>query len=204
LPTTGSLRPERWLLNVVRELMVGLSFQEILTYTLTNVTNLFEKMNCRKETTIEIANPKVQTMTCLRSWLLPSLMEFLSSNQSVEYPQKIFELSTVTLRDDKSETKTKDEYRLAAAISHAEASFSEAKSALDSLLLNLGVEWQIEETKHPSFIEGRTGTAIVKGTKVGTFGEINPKVLEAWKLENPVAALELNMDRIFKMKRVKR
>jgi len=32
---------------------------------------------------------------------LPSLMEFLSSNKSVEFPQKIFELGKVTLADEK-------------------------------------------------------------------------------------------------------
>ena len=38
-------------------------------------------------------------MNCLRNQLLPGLMEFLSVNQSVEFPQKIFELGKVTLPD---------------------------------------------------------------------------------------------------------
>jgi phenylalanyl-tRNA synthetase beta chain len=200
LPTTGSVRPEQRLLDVARELMVGLGFQEILTYTMTNPDNLFAKMNREKTRIVEIANPKVATMTCLRNWLLPSLMEFLSNNQSVEFPQKIFELGKVTLLDEKRETKTRDEEWLAAAISHANASFSEIKSALDALFANLGLKWQIRETLHPSFIEGRIGAAIVNGVNVGVLGEINPQVLGAWKLENPTAAFEINMQRIIKTK----
>ncbi|MDH7607519.1 MAG: phenylalanine--tRNA ligase subunit beta [Candidatus Bathyarchaeota archaeon] len=200
LPTTGGTKPEQPILNAARELMIGLGFQEVLTYTLTNPENLFKKMNCKKERIIEVANPKVQTFTCLRNWLLPSLMEFLSNNLHVDYPQKIFELGTVVLPDAKAETKTRDEERLAAVTAHASASFSEIKSALDAFLVNIGVKWEINETKHPSFIEGRVGTAEINGVNIGFLGEIHPKVLEAWKLEHPAAAFEINMTEIAKIK----
>jgi phenylalanyl-tRNA synthetase beta chain len=200
LPTTGAVIPEGYLFNVARELMIGLCFQEIVTYTLTSPENLFTRMNCGKERMVEVANPKVQTLTCLRNWLLPSLMEFLSNNLSVEYPQKIFELGSVTLLDGKRQTKTRDEVRLAAVVAHANASFSEIKSVVDAVLMNLGIEWRIKESNHPSFIDGRVGVAIVNGANFGTLGEIHPKVLEAWAIENPASAFELNMERIVKIK----
>jgi phenylalanyl-tRNA synthetase beta chain len=200
LPTTGGVRPENDLWNKARELMVGLGFQEVLTYTLTNQENLFTKMNLTKESLVEVANPKVQTLTCLRNWLLPSLMDFLSNNLSVEYPQKIFELGTVTLLDTKKETKTRDEERLAAVTAHANANFSEIKSALDALLMNIGLDGQIKETKHSSFIDGRVGSLTIGNTIVGIVGEVHPRILEAWKLENPAAAFELNMEKIAHLK----
>ncbi|MDH7476932.1 MAG: phenylalanine--tRNA ligase subunit beta [Candidatus Bathyarchaeota archaeon] len=203
LPTSGETKKEEGLLKVARELLIGLGFQEILTYTLTSPEALFRKMNCKKEAVVEIANPKVQQFTCLRNWLLPSLMDFLSSNLSVEYPQKIFELGTVTLLDEAKETKTRDEERLAAVTAHADANFSEMKSALDAFLTNLGLKWQIKEAKHPSFIEGRVGTAMIGNDEIGFLGEIHPKVLTSWKLENPAAALELNMKKIVKIKQTK-
>jgi phenylalanyl-tRNA synthetase beta chain len=200
LPTTGGVRPEQRLIDVAREFMVGLGFQEVLTYTLTSPESLFDKMNREKARIVEIANPKVVTLSCLRNWLLPSLMEFLGNNQSVEFPQKIFELGKVTLLDETKETKSRDEEWLAAATTHPTASFSEIKSALDALFMNLGLEWKIKETSHPSFIEGRVGTAIVNGVDVGVLGEVHPQVLESWKLENPVAAFEINMHEIVKSK----
>ncbi len=200
LPTTGGVIPEQRLIDVAREFMVGLGYQEILTYTLTNPENLFEKMSREKTRVVEIANPKVMTMTCLRNWLLPSLMEFLGNNQSVEFPQKIFELGKITLLDETKETKTRDEEWLAAATTHASASFSEIKSVLDAFFMNLGVEWQIKATSHPSFIKGRVGAVMVNDVDVGALGEVNPQVLEAWKLENPVAAFEVNIQRIIKDK----
>ncbi len=193
LPTTGSARSEQRVVNIARELMIGSGFQEVLNYTLTNPDNLFTKMNMEQTKMVEIANPKLVTMTCLRNWLLPGLMEFLSVNQSVEFPQKIFELGVVTLPDESRETKTRDEEWLAAATSHPSAGFSEIKSCLDALFMNLGVAWQIKSTSHPSFIDGRTGAVVVNGVDVGVVGELNPCVLEAWKLENPTAAFEVNL-----------
>lgn len=193
LPTTGRAKPDQRLIDLARELMVGLGYQEILTYTLTNPECLFDKMNQPKTSLVELSNPKVVTMTCLRNWLLPSLIEFLSNNQSTEFPQKIYELGKITQLDETKETKTKDEEWLCAATAHANANFTEIKSALDAFFGNFGVEWQIGETTHPSFIEGRVGKVIVGETDVGVVGEVNPLVLEAWKLENPIAAFEINL-----------
>ena len=184
--------------------MVGLGYQEILNYTLTNPESLFDKMNHPKTFLVELANPKVVTMTCLRNWLLPSLIEFLSNNQSTEFPQKIYELGKITQTDETKETKTRDEEWLCAATVHANANFTEIKSALDAFLTNFGVEWQIKETIHPSFIEGRVGKVIVFGVNVGLVGEVNPLVLEAWKLENPVAAFEINLKMILECKSLKK
>jgi phenylalanyl-tRNA synthetase beta chain len=196
LPTTGRAKPDQHLINLARELMVGLGYQETLNNTLTNPDNLFTKMNTQPSRHVEVTNPQVVTMTCLRNMLLPSLMEFLSVNPSVEFPQKIFELGKVTVIDESKETRTVDEDWISAVTTHATAGFSEAKSALDAFLSNLGVEWQIKETTHPSFIEGRVGAVIVGGVEVGFVGEISPVVLEAWKLENPVAAFEVNFQKI--------
>jgi phenylalanyl-tRNA synthetase beta chain len=118
----------------------------------------------------------------------------------VEFPQRIFELGKVTLLDEAQETRTRDEEWVAAAISHANASFSEIKSALDAFFMNLGVDWKIKATSHPSFIEGRVGEAIVGGVDMGVLGEINPHVLTMWKLENPTAAFELNFQKVLSLK----
>jgi phenylalanyl-tRNA synthetase beta chain len=204
LPTAGCAKTDQRYIDVARDLMVGLGYQETLNTTLTNQEILFQKMNLSPSKIVELANPKIVTMTCMRNLLLPSLIEFLSNNTSVEFPQKIFELGKVTLLDETKETRTRDEDWLAAVTSHPQANFSEIKSAIDSLMANFGVEWQIKETLHPSFIEGRVGKVIVNDFEVGFVGEINPVVLEAWKLENPAAAFELNFHRVLGIKLAKK
>ena len=114
----------------------------------------------------------------------------------MEFPQKIFELGKVTVPDETHETRTRDEDWLSAVTTHPCANFSEIKSALDSFMANFGVEWQIKEAAHPSFIVGRVGKVVVNSVEVGIVGEINPLVLEMWKLENPAAAFEVNFKEI--------
>ncbi len=200
LPTTGRAKPDQRYIDIARELMVGLGFQETLNTTLTNQETLFKKMKTEPIKIVELANPKIVTMTCLRNWLLPSIIEFLSVNPSVEFPQKIFELGKVTLLDETKETQTRDEDWLAAVTTHPNANFSEIKSDLDSFMANFGVEWQIKETSHASYIEGRVGKVVVNGLELGFVGEVNPMVLEAWKLENPAAAFEVNFKKILENK----
>jgi phenylalanyl-tRNA synthetase beta chain len=206
LPTTGCVKPERRLVDKARELLVGAGFQEILTYTMTNPETLFVKMKIQESdiasfgSLVEIANPKVVTMTCLRNWLLPSVMEFLGNNKSVEFPQRVFELGKITVVDESKETRTRDEDWLAATVSHSVASFSEIKSVLDAFFMNVGLEWQIKNVPHPSFIEGRVGSIMVDGESFGVVGEVDPQVLVNWGLENPTAAFELNLTGAFRRK----
>jgi len=199
ISTVGGLSRETNLRNLVRELMVGLGYQEILTFSLTSPAILFDKMNIPPERVVEIANPKVSSMTCLRSWLLPSLMEFLSHNTHVEYPQRIFEVGYCVIHDETQPNKTRDVEKLACVTIHAEASFSEIKSALNALLSNLGLEYSLEEISHGSFIEGRVGKIIVGGEEIGLVGEINPQVLENWGLENPASAFEIDLNKIWRL-----
>lgn len=128
-------------------------------------------------------------------------MEFFSCNLHIEYPQKIFELGKATVLDEQAETKTRDVDTLVAAVSHPNASFTEIKSSLDAVFMNLGLQWQIKEVEHPSFIDGRVGTALINDVEVGVLGEIHPKVLQMWTLENPVAAFELNMRSISRIRK---
>jgi phenylalanyl-tRNA synthetase beta chain len=196
LPTTGAANALQPKIDNAREFMIGLGYQEILNPTLTNKETLFSKMNTLPTPIVEVSNPKVVTMTCLRHWLIPGLMEFLSANVSVEFPQKIFELGKITRLDKTKETQTMDEYWLSTAVTHPNANFTEIKSTLDSFMSNLGLTWQINEIIHPSFIEGRVGKIEVHNAEVGIVGEINPAVLNNWKLENPVAAFEIQIQRI--------
>jgi len=194
--TIGDISFESKFRDLVREIMVGLGFQEILSFTLSNPDILFARMNLRPEKVVEIANPKVVSLTCLRNWLLPSLMEFLSHNIHVEYPQRVFEVGYCIVHDATIENKTRDLEKLACVTIHSNANFTETKSMLDSFLVNLGLHYELEETSHGSFIEGRIGKVLVGNSEIGLIGEIHPKVLQNWHLENPAAAFEITLNKL--------
>jgi len=198
LSTIGEVSPRESFRNLTREIMVGLGYQEISTFTMSNPNNLFARMNISRQRVVEVENPKITTLTCIRNWLLPSLMEFLSHNIHVEYPQRVFEVGYCVTLDGKMENRTRELERLACVTIHSDANFTEIKSTLDAFLINIGItQYELEAIKHKSFIEGRVGKIIVNNEDIGLIGEIHPQVLENWKLENPVATLEITLDKIY-------
>jgi len=197
LPVSGGISRKAEFSDLVREIMIGLGYQEVLTFIMTNPDNLQTKMQVKPEKIVEVANPRMTTLTCMRNWLLPSLLEFLSRNTHVEYPQKIFEVGCAVVLDEKAETKTRDMLKLACVSTHSNANFTEVKSNLEALLLNLGVkDFEIHKGKHSSFLEGRTAAVRAKRRHIGVLGEIHPKVLNNWQLKNPAAAFELSLEEI--------
>ncbi|MBI4009623.1 MAG: phenylalanine--tRNA ligase subunit beta [Candidatus Aenigmarchaeota archaeon] len=196
LPTVGSESEIEKLSGKIAEIMVGLGLQEVLSYTLTNSKNLFDKMNLKEERIVGIENAVSDNWNVFRNWLLPSLLEFLSANKHVEYPQKIFEIGDAVLIDESKETKTRDVRKLACAIADSNAGYQEISSMLDAFLSNAGVKYKLKAVEHNSFLNGRVASVLVEGKQIGVIGEINPVVLENWNLEIPVAAFEVNLDSI--------
>jgi len=194
--TIGSTLKLNDFIDKVRELVVGLGYQEIMSPVLTNKEFLYKKMNIEDSGTIEIEDYMSETYSVVRSWILPNLMEVFSKNKHVEFPQKIFESGLINTRkgEDISEY-----YRIAIAVSHEHTNYTEIRQVLDYIMKCFGLKYDIEEAEHNSFIEGRCGRAVVKGNKIAYLGEVNPAVLENWGLEMPVAALELNLTELFEV-----
>jgi phenylalanyl-tRNA synthetase beta chain len=141
----------------------------------------------------EILNPISNEYTICRSWLLPCLMKNLVSNKHRDYPQRIIEIGNCVILDDAEETGTKTIRKLAGVISYDNANLTEMKSVVESVLKNLGYDFQINDYQHPSFIETRIGEIIVNEKQIGFFGEIKPEILEKWKLEKPVIGFEIEV-----------
>jgi phenylalanyl-tRNA synthetase beta chain len=198
-PVVPKLKTERGIAdkeifsNKVSSIMTTLGFHEILSYTLTNKDNLFSKMNLKEEKIVEIENPVSLNWNVFRNWLLPSLMEFYSNNQHVSYPQRIFEVGDVILIDEKQETKTRDNRKLAVAIADSKVGYKEIASVLDSLLSKLNVKYKLRRTRHDSFIEGRVADIIVREKSIGIIGELHPSVLKNWKVEMPTVSFEIEL-----------
>jgi phenylalanyl-tRNA synthetase beta chain len=158
---------------------------------------LYPMMNVDDFGTVEIENPMTELFSCVRTWILPQLMELLSKNKNAEYPQKIFEQGLVTMKKD-----LKDYERMAVVVAHTKADFTEIKQALDFMMNNLGVKYEIENTVHHSFIPGRVGRVVVNGKGIAYIGEMHPKVLSNFGLSVPVAAMEINLTDLFETLRV--
>ena len=182
----------------LRNFLVGYGLQEVVTFMMSNREKLFRRMMLPEEPIAETENPKMEGYTCLRNMLLPGLMEVLAANKHHPYPQNIYEVDDVVLLDESTETGARSARRLAIALCHARANFSEVKAMMNSILENLDVEAEIEDGGIDCFIEGRRYVANVGGEPISWAGELKPEVLVNWELEMPVAALEMDIDKLFK------
>ncbi|MDQ7821645.1 MAG: phenylalanine--tRNA ligase subunit beta [Candidatus Eremiobacteraeota bacterium] len=191
--TIGASRPVMRLTEVVGELMLGMGFQEVMTYILTSQETLSAKMQ-HDEKPVAIDNVMSETYGVIRSSLVPILLEIESKNPRVEYPHRIFETGEVVLRDSSRDEGVATVHHLGALVAHSSSNFSEAHSTLQSLLWYLQIPYRLEKKDHPSFIEGRAGAVYAGEKEVGIIGEVHPQVLENWGITCPCAAFELSLD----------
>ncbi|MFH0956596.1 MAG: phenylalanine--tRNA ligase subunit beta, partial [Candidatus Aenigmatarchaeota archaeon] len=196
LPTMGSEEQIEHFCDDLAGVMAGMGFQEVLSYMLTSKENLFKKMNIGEANVVEIENFVSSNWCVFRNWLLPSNLEFLSCNLHREYPQAIFEIGDVVVPDAKAETRAREEKRLSASFCAVRAGYERMASVLDALLSTIGVKYELRAASYGAFIEGRTAEVVCGGQVVGMIGEIHPRVLNCWGMENPVASFELDAGKL--------
>ncbi|MCP9455070.1 MAG: phenylalanine--tRNA ligase subunit beta [Nitrospira sp.] len=199
--TVGGLSRLEQVSDRVRDLMVGLGFQEIMSNILGSPDAYCNAM--RLEGTpwgrmVEVANVMSANFSCLRQWMVPSLLRVEAASARSFYPHRLFEVGEVAIPDLTHELGSRTESILGALIAHASAHFSELHSCLDSLLYHVGITYVLEPISHPSFLEGRVGKIVASNTmlELGLIGELHPEVLERWQIAVPVTAFEINLSRL--------
>ncbi len=199
VPTISRRLESGEFLSAVKETIIGTGFQEVATMILTNRGDEFKKMCLNESEVCETSNPVTIECAICRKTLLPSAMKVFAQNMHREFPQKIFETGDVLIPDAKEETGASVIKKLACAISNSSVSYEEISSVLDALMRNIGIDYELGRTYHPSFIKGRVAEVTVKNKPIGVIGEVSPQVLENFGLEMPVVALELDVDEIFRV-----
>jgi len=195
--TIGEQHPVHRISNIVRQIMTGLGFTEVMNFTLINEVAHYQKMRLNARNLIKLANPVSAEYTILRESLLPSLMKNLMDNKHESFPQRLFEVSDVGQINQRAETRVERRLHVAGISSNSTANFTETKSCVEALLHNMGLKrWEIKSTRHPSFLEGRTAAIYLKRKEIGVLGETHPEVLNNFELENPTSAFEIDIEEI--------
>ena len=180
-------------LRKLREIMIGLGFQEILTFTLSSSSMLEGMLELERTKHVEILNPISPLYDTIRTSIIPNIIMFLKANQHEDHPVRVFEVGdTVVVVKGKPQTRTK----LAAGVLSYKVGFEDIQAVLYSLADNLGLNVKLEEVKTALklFIKGRTAKIIVEGEERGIIGELNPRfLLEEIGIEYPIALFEVDV-----------
>jgi phenylalanyl-tRNA synthetase beta chain len=177
-------------LETVRQIMIGLGYLEVMNFELTSKEILYEKTTRESSKIISVADSKSQEHIILRDMLLPGMMEVLSRNIHESYPQKIFEIGTVFGKD----LPINEQIHLACLSAHKDVNFTEVKSVLQSLLkTGFNLSCNTVPQKESMFVDGRTGSIVVHGKKLGSIGELDTKIADNFKLRTPVSGFEIKL-----------
>jgi len=186
--TFGKTLPKYELSESFRKIMIGLGFNEVTTFTISNEKDEFVKMGLIISNRVEIDNPIGEDYSCLRTGLIPSLLKILNENKHHPLPQQIFELGIVVNKDFKNQNN------LAFVKIDSKASFTECKSFVDAIMRDCGMKYEIKDDAHPGFVKGRCASIIYKNRNIGIFGELHPKTITNFELEHPIITFEINID----------
>lgn len=190
--TVGKPLQNKGFLNAARHATALAGYVEVLSPVLSNKDIQHDRM-LTPVNSIELTNPVSTTYTSVRSGILPGLLELLGKNRHADYPQRAFEQGRIVTLENE---KILDTELLAAVTCNSKADITDIRQLADNILRPLGIQYTLLETEHKTFIQGRAANIIVKGTSVGILGEIHPLVLSKFNIEQPVAALEIDLTKL--------
>lgn len=191
--TSGRLLGGTSFSDSIKEIMTGLGYTEVMTLTLSNANDEFVLSGLLEIENVRILNPITEDHTCLRSYLMPSLMRILRHNKHRDLPQKIFEIGYVVKGGE-------NVLHLCAMATASKVSFTEIKSVTEAVLRETSTKYEIRASKLPAFIDGRGASVYVEGEDIGFFGEVSPKVVVDYDVTHPVMMVELDVGALISKK----
>ena len=195
--TVGKLSPAEEFSRKVKDILVGLGFQEMIYNYLGSRKEYVERMHITDEECVFIANPMSENYEVVRPSIIPNLLESESVSGHAVYPHNIFEVGKVCRKDATDNSGTVTINSLGIMSSNVQVGYNDAAAYINTLMYFLRKEYRLESVEDdPRFIPGRAARILVDGNSVGVFGEIHPQVLESWGCAMPTIAAEINLDKL--------
>ena len=212
-PTLGRLTKEEEFMRRVRDLLVGLGFQEMIFNYLGATRDHIYRMHPQladiqsrlKEgeslddyivdsSIIHVLNPMSENYAVLRNSILPNLLHAESISGQAAYPHNIFEVGKTTCLDADEVYGTRSKNTLAYLVADKDAGFNLLSSQISTFFYYINRDYRLEEIDDQRFIPGRAAMLMVKNQCTGIFGELHPGVLDNWSIDIPVSACEIDLD----------
>ena len=195
----------------LQNILTGFGFQEILTYSLVSLEKL-QRLSPKPELkapVLKVANPMTREQEYLRTSLRAGLLATLAHNQKFEQAGiRLFEIGKVFLPRGKDLPEEKE--MLCAVLSGPRAELSwetkndlldffDAKGIVERILNQLGLKANFNIGDDEILFQGRGADIIVNDDKVGTVGEVHPRVAQAFELSNTICLIEIDLVKLSSM-----
>ena len=197
--TIGRLLPCTQLARKVKQLLVGMGYEELIFNYLGSGDEYITKMRGKADNVLELVNPISESYQFVRPSILPSLLASEAASQTASYPHKIFEIGKIAYIDSCAENGNRTVDSLCFLTAEKTANYNNVASELASLLYYLGLEYEVEEASDNRFIKGRCALIKQGDVRLGIAGEINPLVLHNWAISMPCVAAELDLNEVMRI-----
>jgi phenylalanyl-tRNA synthetase beta chain len=190
----------------LRNMMAGYGFQELFSFSLTNMDVLVKLSPEAKKPEplpVHIANPASSEQEYLRPNLRAGLLAALTLNKAfIEEGLRLFELGKVYL--NRNENLPDEPDMLCAVICGPRAAqwwqgaaepvdFFDAKGVVEGLLRQTGIAAKFEKSADTSLHPLNQAAITAEGKQLGVLGEVHPAVKEHFELTQPVFMFEINI-----------
>lgn len=197
----------------LRDLLVSLGLQEVITYRLTSPereARLFvDETPPDEQAYVRLANPISNSRIVMRHSLLASVLESVEQNNRVRDQIALFEIGPIYMAD--AEKALPEELlRLVITLTGRRApacwqdgdsnqmDFYDLKGLIASMFAAMHFESvRYQSAKHPVFHPGKCADVLLDDQLVGSMGELHPLVAERYGLSAPLLAADFNLDLIF-------
>ncbi|KAI8517266.1 hypothetical protein Bbelb_058470 [Branchiostoma belcheri] len=189
--------------DLLRQDIAAAGFTEVLSFSLCSRDDVAGKLNKDIESSgaVHIANPKTLEFQIARTTLLPGILKTIASNKKMPLPMKLFEISDIILQDKDKDVGAKNLRHFCAVYYNKNPGFEIIHGLLDRFMQLLEVPYSKEGSGYfiraaddPTFFPGRCAEVVVKAQVVGKLGVLHPDVITKFELNNPCAALEINLE----------
>jgi phenylalanyl-tRNA synthetase beta chain len=193
----------------LRNVLVSCGFQEVLTYSLTNL-EMLAKLSPQRDligpTPMKVTNPMSREQECLRTTLRAGMLPVLARNDRYKEDSiRLFEIGKVFLPRESDLPQEKE--MLCAVLSGSQSGvswrskdepvdFFVAKGVLETVLSRLGLVVSFEAGEYESLCPGRIANVVISSEKLGVVGELHPKVAEAFEFSDTVYLIEVDLAKL--------
>jgi phenylalanyl-tRNA synthetase beta chain len=192
--TIGRLTPITLFSRRVKEIMIGMGYQEMIYNYLGSRKDLVEKVRGDGSRIIQISNPMTENYEYVRDSILASLLSSESVSGHSVYPHRIFETGKLVYRDEKENSGAVTRQFLGFLNAEREANFNTIAAQVQTFFYYINRDYTVEESGDDRFIPGRAAAIRCRENLIGVFGEIHPEALENWGITMPCTAAEVDLD----------
>ncbi len=208
-------RVEREVRERVRDALVAAGMQETISYSATSVEAL-EKVEVPTEepdAPLKLANPMSAELSHMRTTLRSGVLQTLAFNRRMSRGEglRLFEIGPVYLpKEEAKERDLPDEREMLVGVlsgprsgaswlvPEGDMDFFDAKGVLESVFAQIGLSDEYKADDEPILLSGKTAMVFCGNKPVGTIGEVHPRVLARFDLDDTgVTLFEIDLEAVY-------